>query len=64
MSHKSNWSQSYRETRFDGNVFQVRKRSCDCECHVPGNAIMHFVACCDAGWMAAQSLEPGTGFLS
>lgn len=46
-----NWGKPYRKTRFDGKVFQIRKRKCTCECHKPNSGIIHFMACCNNGYV-------------
>lgn len=60
---KQNWSEPYRETRFDGKIFQLRKRVCDCDCHKPGKAIMHFMACCNDGWVYQRKIVQPLGTL-
>lgn len=55
------WGKPYRETRFDGKVFQVRKTRCTCSCHIPGNAIMHFMACCESGWIYQKKIVQPLG---
>ncbi len=33
------------------------KTKCTCDCHTPGNMIMHMQACCNNGWIETPDLD-------
>lgn len=46
---------------YTGNQSLITTVKCNCECHQPGTAIMHFVACCDNGYVTSYEDIDGDG---